>query len=358
MTRLLALWSTVVLGLFTPALALAGSTAEAPLSFNFNGDNTSDVGLVKTSDPNDGLIRILLIQGVALNNSGFPLGLPTGFEATGAGNFNGDVNDQAELLARKLSGTNAGLLRIITLNAAGTGVASNAFPAFVPTDFRHVGVGDLDADGNDDLVYVKTNAPNQGLIRVILLNSNLTVKQNAFPGFLAAGFEGLGVADADGDGHADILAIKTTAPNEGLVRVLVMADTGTTVQSNQFPAVKPAGFDIEGLAPYNVDSLADILLRKTGAPNAGLLRVQRMGPNAASIESNAFPATLAAGFVVVGTGDYDGLNQSDVLARQSTGANTGLLRIVLLNAAGDGVSNAGFPANPGATFAAIQNEEP
>jgi hypothetical protein len=333
---------------------LAGSTGGTPLIGNFNGDNTSDVGLVKTANPNDGLLRVLLMQGLVIANSGFPALLAADFEATGAGNFNGDANDQSEILVRKLAGANAGLVRIIVLNAAGTGVASNAFPAVVSSDYRLIGVGDLDNDGNDDLAYIKTNAPNQGLVRVLLLNANLTVKSNGFPSLLT-GYSGLGVADANGDGRADIFAIKTGAPNQGLVRILVMGATGLTVDSNQFPTIKPATLNIEALAFNNADSRADIVMRN---PTTGLVRIARVGPNAASIESNAFPAVLGVGFEVVGGGDFDGLNQSDVLARQSTGANTGLLRIVLLNAAGDGVSNAGFPANPGSTFAVIQNEEP
>jgi hypothetical protein len=333
------------------------ATPGAGITYDFNGDEKSDLLFEKIVAPNVGLMQIRLLDGVTVLSTTFPTTLSTGQEASGAGNFNGG-SANAELLARKTTAPNLGILRMMNLNAGGTAVTSSAFPVTPGVEFLLVGVGDVDADGNDDLVYYKASGANTGLVRVIFMNANLTVKASTFPANFPADFVGAGVADVNGDGNADIIARKAGAPNQGLVRVFLMSANGLTVTSSTFPFTIPAGFDLRGIATLNDDDLADFAMEKTVAPSVGLIRLSMTAAGGVSIASSSFPLTLAAGTNVVALGNYDGVDHNDLAARKAAAPNAGLVRIILLNTAATAVASSGFPATVPLDFRTVTDSDP
>ncbi len=327
------------------------------ITYDFNGDGKSDLLFEKTVAPNIGLMQIKLMDGVIATSTTFPTTLSTGQEASGAGNFNGG-SANAELLARKTVAPNLGIVRMLNLNAGGTAVTSSAFPVTPGVEFQLVGVGDVDADGNDDLVYFKASGANTGLVRVIFMNANLTVKASTFPANFPAGFVGAGVADVNGDGNADIIARKSGAPNQGLVRVFLMSADGLTVASSTFPFTIPTGFELRGIAPLNNDALADFAMEKTVAPSVGLIRLSMTAAGGGSISTSTFPLTLGAGFNLVALGNYDGVDHNDLAARKFVAPSLGLMRVILHNTDATAPASSGFPATVALDFRSVTDVDP
>lgn len=345
--------------LFVPALALAGlllsplaSQAGPPAAgcavpTDLNGDGKSDIVYEKTAGLNQGLVNIRLIDGIAQIGNTFPLTLPAAQDLIGAGSFNGSGTSQ--LLSWNPS---TGLLRVIALTPTASGIASSAFPATIGAGWFPIGIFDMDNDGVDDVVFVRISSPNVGNVRVVLMNSDFTVKSTVFPTFIPTGFVPLGVADMDGNGVGDIVAVKTSAPNLGLYRVFLLGAGAATVASSTFPGTVPTGLKALGLGCFNEDTQYDILLRN---PSTGLARIQNTGTGATSFSGSSFPFTFPAGFTPRAIGNYDGANAQDVASNKDAAPNAGNVRVFNLNAAGSAVATTGFPSLVNPEFTLIRN---
>jgi hypothetical protein len=344
-----------------PAFALAGLFLAPPVAFSgpvasgcrtaldTSLDNKSDLGHEKTVAPNEGLVRLSLMDGVTQTSFGFPLVLNSNQTLIGYGSFDG--SGRAQLLAINSAAPNQGLLRIIEVN--GLSVTGSQFPALIPAGFDFVGVADMNGDGADDIVFVKTASPNVGLLRVTLMNTDYTVQSTQFPGFLAAGFDILGLADENGDGRADVIGVKTASPNTGLYRVFLMGANAASFTGSQFPGNVPAGFAAIGVGCFNGDDVGDMLLVKTGAPNLGLVRIQMTVSGATGFSTSTFPFFVPSDFAIQGIGNYDGTNGDDSLARKQGAPNQGLDRMFLLNADASAVMMTGFPNSIPTTFTEV-----
>ena len=339
--------------LVLPGVAFAGATGGgAAAAYDFNNDTKSDFLLVKTAGANQNLIQTQLIDGTAqvgVTNS-VKLLLPD-YEVVGAGDFSG--TGVSDILVRKTTSPNLGLLQILVLNAAGTLVTSSVFPALVDSTYSLIGIGDIDGNGKADLSYVKVQAPNVNLMRTYLFSDSgdRTIMSTGFPSFFSVGFVGAGVADIDGDGSlADIVA---TNPATGIFRAYLTATGGLTVSSSTFPLSTPTGYAHFGIAPFDANDTADFLFEKTGAPNVGLTQVAFIAPGgAATLGAPANPVLQQAGFSLSSIGDFDAMNQSDFSSRNTS---TGTIRNFLLNATGTGINTSGFPSNPSTDYTQVQN---
>jgi hypothetical protein len=340
-----------------PGVAFAGATGGgSEADYDFNNDTKSDVLLNKFVAPNIGLLQTLIIDGTAQIDSGFPTILPVEYEVSGAGNFSG--TGQADILSRKVIAPNLGLLRVQTLDAAGTLVTGSVFPTLVDPAYTLIGIGDLDGNGKDDLAYAKTTEPNIGLIRVYLFSDagDRTIMGTGFPGAVSAGNAGVGLSDVDGDGLADIVTIKTVVPNLGLVRAFLTAPGGITVSSSTFPTITPPTYQLSGVVPLDNGAglaTADFAFEKIAAPNVGLIQAQYTAPGGAAIlGSPAFPVLLVTPFTISSLGDFDGMNQTDLGARNPV---SGVMRNYILDATGQTSSLNGFPSAPATTYEVVEN---
>jgi len=337
--------------LFAPAILMAGifvapmpafsgpvaSGCRAGLDTNL--DTKSDYGFEKTAGANPGLVNVRTIDGITQLANGFPTTLGANQSLIGYGSF--DATGRGQLLAINDAAPNQGLLRILVLN--GTALTSSNFPTLVPAGFTFVGVADMDGDDDDDIVFVKTAAPNVGLVRVTRMTNTFAVQGTTFPATLPAGFEPLGLADENGDGAADIIAVKTAAPNVGLVRVFLMGADAGSVASSQFPGTVAAGFSAIGIGCFDADGIGDVLMVKTVAPNVGLVRVTKVASGAASFSGVTFPLTLPADFAIEAIGNYDSVDGDGISSRKQNAPNQGLSRVWNLTADASAVGTSGFP---------------
>jgi hypothetical protein len=339
--------------LVAPMAAYAGPVATGcRAGLDVDLDTKSDLVAEKTTGVNSGLIAARLFDGVTqVGAAGFPVLLGANQDLVGYGSFDG--TGRAQLLAMNTSAPNQGLLRIVRLN--GTALVGSEFPTIVPAGFDVVGVADMDGDNDDDIVLVKTVAPNEGLVRVIRMNTDFTVQGSTFPAILPAGFEILGLADENADSRADIIAIKTGAPNVGLVRVFLMGANANAVDSNQFPGLVATGFSAIGVGCFDGDAVGDLLMVKTVAPNLGLVRVQKVASGAAGFNGATFPLTVPADYEIEAVGNYDGVDGDGVAARKQGAPNQGLVRLWNLSADASGVAATGFPSVISTEFTLANN---
>lgn len=353
-------FSVLVAGI---AYAGAGApTVRAPYDFDQTG--TSDVLLMKVNTPpNVGINQTNTVSGTSFATRGWP-DLNTsasGVEYTtrGAGVFDDNANEQAQILTRKTAGSNIGLVRIVKLLTTGIGraVPGQFFVGGTDSDWTFLGVGDCNGDGADDIVYYNTSGgASDGMIRIVFMNpvaDSFTVISTQHPGALGATNQPVGVGDADGDGQADIWTLDTNTQG---IEVLINApdvDTGGAFESGQMPTVLPANYSVFGVGIFNpADVQADIVFEKTGAPNVGLVRIDHTGTGGGSSGAApvAFPVLLdqTIGEVLAALGDYDDMNQQDLLTRMltpSNNANDGALTVRLIDAAGTATTASGSPAN-------------
>jgi hypothetical protein len=328
-------------GIFVaPMAAFSGPVASGcRAGLDTNLDTKSDFAFEKTAGANQGLVNIRTIDTVTQLENGFPIVVGTNQDVVGYGSFDG--TERAQLLAVNSVAPNPGLLRVIRLN--GIALAGSEFPATLPAGYSLVGVADMDGDGDDDIVAVKTSDPNVGLVRVFRMNTDFTVQGSTFPTTLPAGFSILGLADTNGDERADIIAVKTVAPNVGLVRVFLMGADAATIASSQFPGSVAAGFAAIGVGCFDDDAVGDLLLVKTVAPNVGLVRITRITSGAASFAGSTFPFTVPADYAIEAIGNYSGVDGDGVAARKQGAPNQGLGRVWNLTADASGVAGTGFP---------------
>jgi len=351
-------------GLLVAGTALAGGGAPGPTFRpvnDFNKDGASDVLLMKVNTPpNVGINETDIVSGTLFSARGWPdLNMSAaGVEYTtrGAGVFDGNGFDQAQILTRKTAGANLGLVRIVQLDATGTApsaLPSQFFVGGTDLDWSFLGIGDCDGNGTDDIVFHKTTAPNVGLIRIVFMNpTDFTVMTTQHPGSLTAMNVPIGVADADGDGQADIWTMDT---GTSAVEILINAPdvtTGGVFETAQMPMTVLTGYQVAGIGVIDrADAQADLVTESKTAANPGLVRIDHTGMNGGATGAAApvWPALLdqTISESVSTVGDYNGADQEDLLTRMTTPvnpANNGALTIRLLNANGDDVIGAGNPA--------------
>lgn len=350
-TAIIALASALVLGAITLAMpAFAGPSTSILTVADFNQDGVTDLLAEKTGATNPGLLWVIPIDsatGLRLTGaSEFPIQLQDGYEFLAVGNFNGNLEGQSQIAARKTSGMpveEIGFVRLwdLTDDASGLTTPAEGVPTFSPDPvYSLIGIGDLDDNGVDDFVFVQTdcgvpaNCPNPGLMRVYLMNTSMELMQIAHPlnvGSFPNPLEIFGVADADGDGHSDIILANRTQRN---LRTFLMGNAvdgeglpTITVSAQKFAFKLPANDnDFIGFALINPGSRADLVFANNSG-SEGLIQTRLMEANAEGLSLPYYLTNIGTTHKYVGSGLFDSDTETDLVVQ--TIAN-GQVRVLLL----------------------------
>jgi hypothetical protein len=236
---------------------------------------------------------------------------------------------------------------------AGSGVVQQ-----LSTDWRVAGVGDFTGDGMADVLY--RNASTGETYLDVMNGTSVTA---------ASGFTSLQVTDPNwsvaatgdfnGDGMADALwrydnTANAADPLNGAVYEWTM--NGTSVTGEGLISQQPGSADWSavGTGDFNGDGDADILFRYDDTANAadplnGVTYIDFM--NGTAVTSGAPTAwQVDESWQVASIGDYDGDGKSDILFQQ---ASTGDTYLWTMN--GAGVTNGALTSSQAGTGWTVQN---
>lgn len=190
-----------------------------------------------------------------------------------------------------------------------TRLSTKTLPALA-SRYELRGIGDLDSDGDSDLVF-RDRTTNR--LRVWIMDGdNVSEARFLGPTSVSADWILAEVANVIGDDGAELLW-----RNNVTGETVVWRTDGATIPQTFFlPSVNPR-WRIAGAADFNLDGNDDLLWREstTGNLNVWYLDGQGNVPSVAQLTGEP-----AIAYTVEGVGDYDGDRQVDVLFfRPSTG---------------------------------------
>ena len=335
-----------------PGNLLAGSVARfSDINYyDLNGDSQGDIFSTRTlTIPPGQVVRGDLLDPAHVA-AFFPVIFPASFETMGTGNFDSDPNT-SEIVARRADGT------LYFVGPVGPDFTTREVNfAHVSPDFSLVGIGRVDADEVDDLVFFKrfgTGGSNDGVLMVALISETMSISNNLFPAVMLSDEIPIGVGNFDGADGGDIAVFNTMTRN---IRVIRLSSNGSTFLGNLTPMTVPAGYTVFATGAFNADAQLDYLLHAATTPVANLLRIDFTAAGGGSTLTPAFPAILPANATPVATGNFDNSGPTDFMGRYTSGGATGHMSQYLLSIDGSGsVSTITFPFGLFSASTVLQN---
>jgi VCBS repeat protein/flagellar hook capping protein FlgD len=283
----------------------AGTSARAVTAGDFDGDGLDDLAILGSFGVVD---STALSLGVLINQNGSfapAVGYPVrGARSIEAGDLNGDGRPDLAIAAAAYE---EGPVSVLLNLGNGTFGAVASYPAsgFISC----VAIGDLDGDGDADLVAADANGTMSALLNdgsgVFPLAGNTPLY-----GFAAC----LGVADFDGDGHADV-----AISGDALGRVIALSGRGDGTFSYP-PLYFASGAGGRGIATGDVtgDHHPDVVTADFGDSGRGSMTVLVSGAprscNRVDVRSGTSPSGLvAADFNADGAPDLAAANEDNTL---------------------------------------------
>jgi len=180
-------------------------------------------------------------------------GVPLEWRVAGVGDLNGDGTD--DLVWRN---TATGDVAVWLGNGVNAPTTTGVIAGGVPLEWVIAGVGDLNGDGKDDLVWRNTAT---GDVAVWLGNGvNPPTTTGVIVGALPAEWIIVGVGVLDGGSRADIVLRNTST---GDVAVWLGNGVNPPTTTGVIVPALPAEWKIENVVDLNDDGTDDIVLRNT-----------------------------------------------------------------------------------------------
>jgi hypothetical protein len=243
-------------------------------------------------------------SGLVVNSQGQTSALGADWTATGFDDFNGDGKGDA-LWSR----TSTGEAVIVQLD--GTTISAAALlGGAIGANWTVKGTGDFDADGNADLLWVRDNG-NGSSSMAIWNMSGFTIKSaavnfgltpNPINGLVGSNMTVAGVGDLNNDGRDDIVWRDASTGANSLW--LVNGPTSVTPVALQSQS---ASYTLKGVADFNGDGAEDLLWHHTGT-NA----VEVWVMNGSSVTRTLNLASIGSDWRLAGIADGTGDGISDV----------------------------------------------
>ena len=311
------------------------TTTVAPVGVfkdDFNGDTNSDILLKNAA----GSLYVLAgkVDGVAY---GVPARIykestPATYTVVGTGDFNGDQN--VDILLKNAAGS----LYVLFGKDDGVSYATTAtriYKESTPATYTVVGTGDFNNDTHCDILLKNAAGSLYVLFGKADGVSYATAPTRIYKETSPATYTVAGTGDFNGDSNCDIL-LKNAA---GSLYVLFGKDDGVayaTTATRIYKESTPATYSVVGTGDFNGDGNTDVLL-KNAAGSLYVLFGKDDGVSYATTATRIYKESVPATYSVVGTGDYNGDGNTDVLLKNAAGS------LYVLAGKDDGVSY-GLPA--------------
>ena len=246
-------------------------------------------------------------------------------------------------------------------------VFAGALPASTPGAF----VGDFNSDGRQDVLIISATGALYIYVTASGIDGspgaiNVDVAQSGLLTTLTPGQSVKGVGDFNSDGRADVLIQDADAA--GLLVVLVNDNAVAPGSSVALDAAKtgsiatpPAGWGVIGVADANGDGNADVyVIDGDGDPGAMpavieaggvytyITQAAVGGEPSVNAAGSGSPIGLPAGWVMSVVGDLNGDGLSDMMASNTAVIGAGNQVYTFITAAGGVTVDVGASGNPGA----------
>jgi hypothetical protein len=303
---------------------------------DLGGDYKTDIVWRKVGAGVDkGAVFLWTMNGTGLGGARYLDPISEDWQVQFTGDFNGD--GKTDILWRNFNAStaDAGKLYIWMMDGAnvigGTGYTASQ----ADLGWRVDGVGDLNGDGKDDIVWRKTGAGvDKGAVFLWTMNgTGLAGARYLDP--ISEDWQVVDIGDFNGDGKGDILwrNMNPASPDAGKLYIWMMDGANVIGGTGYTASQADLGWRVDGVGDLNGDGKDDIVWRKVGAGvDKGAVFLWTM--NGTGLAGARYLDPIGEDWQVQALGDFNGDGKGDILWRnQGPGVDTGNLYIWIMDGA-------------------------